>query len=164
MKFYQRLAYYLFGLLLGSIAVFFIFNKRGQDFSYMPNARTKKNITEKPLVYSVDALRQLDSGQLDTAFVNKTLKYGDVDFDRSKRPAYVKYVPIATTAYDTVQTWKFLKTPLPVKGADGKLKKTRPFPTSGSIYVIEGRDLQGQPKFLEIVNCDSLAIVAGVRK
>lgn len=84
MKFYQRLAYYLFGFLIGCILLFTIFDEREQTFDYLPNARTLKNIRSKKLVYGPEAQRFVASGAVDTATVNLTLKQGSVDFDKSK--------------------------------------------------------------------------------
>ena len=86
MSFYQRLAYYLVGVLIGGIAVFFILGKKKSQCSYMPNARILKNISTKPLQYDLEASRKLAEDWVDTVDIKNTLKYGDVDFDKSNTP------------------------------------------------------------------------------
>jgi hypothetical protein len=86
MKFTHRLAYYLFGLTLGGMLVVFIFNKRGQDFCYLPNCRALKNIREKGLVISKEANIALTTSGVTQDDVMKSLEYGDIDFSKSNKP------------------------------------------------------------------------------
>lgn len=87
MKLYQRFAYYLIGLLLGGIFVFYFLtakaSSRGVSFCYLPNCRVLKDIRSKPFYYSDEALQVLTEKNVDTADVKKTLTYGDVDFGLS---------------------------------------------------------------------------------
>jgi hypothetical protein len=83
MKFKHRLAYYLFGLMLGGFAVSFIFAKRGQSFCYLPNCRVLKNIRSKGLYLSDDAKKTFKEGWVNQNDVNMTLEHGTVDFDKS---------------------------------------------------------------------------------
>lgn len=87
MKFKFRLAYYLFGLMIGGFAVMFIFNRRGQDFCYLPNCRVLKNIRSKGLFISDDAKKTFTEGWVNQKDVEMTLQYGDVDFSKSNKPA-----------------------------------------------------------------------------
>lgn len=123
MKFYQRLAFYLFGVLIGSILLVTIFNKRGQDFDYMPNARTLKNIRSKNRIFTAEAQRQIDAGLIDTAGISQVLQHGEVDFEHSKKPV-----------------------------------------DSGKLYIVEGRNRKGETIFVEVINCDSTAVIRRVRK
>ncbi len=123
MKFYQRLAYYLAGFLIGCVLLVTIFNKRGQDFNYLPNARTLDNIRSKDRVYSAEAQKTLSEGWLDTAGVTAILRYGNVDFDKSK------------VAID-----------------------------SGKLYIIEGKNAKGQRVILDVLNCDSTAVIRSIRR
>lgn len=83
MKLYQRFAYYLVGLALGSFVVAVIFMGKKTQCSYFPNARVLNNIKSKPFEYSLEASRKLDEDWIDTLDIKNTLTYGDVDFDRS---------------------------------------------------------------------------------
>ncbi len=86
MKFYQRLAYYLCGFLIGMVALFMIMKGRNQDFNYMPNARVLSNLRNKPLSYSDQAKQQIANKVIDTAMIRQTMHYGDVDFSKSNIP------------------------------------------------------------------------------
>lgn len=90
MKLYQRFAYYLLGLLLGGIFVFYFLSakasSRGVTFCYLPNCRVLKDIRSKPFYYSDVATQKLTEKWVDTADVKKTLTYGDVDFELSNIP------------------------------------------------------------------------------
>ncbi len=90
MKFKFRLAYYLFGLLLG---VFFVVwflgakaEKRGVAFCYLPNCRVLQELRKKPLTISEEAQGILEEGWVDLNDVKLTLTYGDVDFSNSNKP------------------------------------------------------------------------------
>ena len=87
MKFYQRLAYYLFGLLIGGIFVFYFLGAkakaRGVSFCYLPNCRVLKDLRSKPFHYSEEASKVLSESWIDTIDIKNTLQYGDVDFKKS---------------------------------------------------------------------------------
>lgn len=90
MKFYQRLAYYLFGLLLGTMFLVFFFKGKTQgtdtEYCYLPNCRVLKDLRSKPFHYSEEATAQINQKIADTADIRKTLRYGDVDFSKSNVP------------------------------------------------------------------------------
>jgi hypothetical protein len=90
MKLYQRFAYYLLGLLLGGIFVFYFLtakaSSRGVSFCYLPNCRVLKDIRSKPFYYSDVATQKLSEKWVDTSDVRKTLTHGDVDFGLSNVP------------------------------------------------------------------------------
>lgn len=86
MKFKFRLAYFLFGLMLGTFVVLFIFKSRGQDFCYLPNCRVLKDIRAKKLVFSDGAKSTFNEGWVNQTDVENTFTYGDVDFSKSKTP------------------------------------------------------------------------------
>ncbi|UPQ79008.1 DUF4258 domain-containing protein [Flavobacterium azooxidireducens] len=87
MKFYQRLAFFLFGLLIGVIfLIYFLGAKaeaRGVTFCYLPNCRVLKDIRTKPFHYSEEASEVLAETWIDTVDIKNTLMHGDVDFDLS---------------------------------------------------------------------------------
>ncbi|GGD27900.1 DUF4258 domain-containing protein [Flavobacterium orientale] len=87
MKFYQRLAFFLFGLLLGVIfLVYFLGAKaesRGVTFCYLPNCRVLKDLRSKPFYYSEKASEILAEKWIDSVDVKNTLLHGDVVFSES---------------------------------------------------------------------------------
>lgn len=83
MKFYQRLAYYLFGFFVGMVFLFMILNGKDTSCSYFPNARVLKDLRSKPFYYSDSASKRLAEKWVDTADIRKTFLHGDIDFDKS---------------------------------------------------------------------------------
>lgn len=84
MKFSQRFAYFGFGLLIGSIFVYFFWNKKNASFDYLPNARVLKSIRSDVRLYSDDATASMKEIGLDTTDISAMLQYGDIDFKKSK--------------------------------------------------------------------------------
>lgn len=85
MKFSQRLAYYLLGLLIGSTIVFYFWGSKETDFCYLPNCRTLKDIRSKPLTMSPEAKNAMEN-VFTIDQLTQYLTNGDVDFDNSKKP------------------------------------------------------------------------------
>ena len=85
MKFTYRFAYYLIGLLMGLFVVAAIFSGKDTRCNYFPNARVLNDLRNKPFVYSDKASQILNEKWVDTADIKNTLKFGDVDFDKSKK-------------------------------------------------------------------------------
>mgnify|MGYP006985672575 CR=1 FL=1 len=90
MKFQFRLAYYLFGLLLGAVFVMWYLKSkatdRGVEFCYFPNCRVIKDIRSTPFktsaaVDSIFAKKITTMKAIDIAISN-----GDVDFSKSNIP------------------------------------------------------------------------------
>lgn len=86
MKLKHRIAYYIFGLTLGFFLVAFIFNKRGQDFCYLPNCRVLKDFKAKGLTISKEAQDKLDEKWVTMEDVKNCLENGNVDFSKSNKP------------------------------------------------------------------------------
>ena len=86
MKFTYRFAYYLIGLLMGLFVVAAIFSGKDTRCNYFPNARVLNDLRNKPFVYSDKASQILNEKWVDTADIKNTLKFGDVDFDKSNIP------------------------------------------------------------------------------
>ncbi len=89
MKFTYRLAYYAFGLLVGSLFLKMVLDftgKKGLDFCYLPNCRVLKNIRNKPFDYSPNAEQKINAKFIDTAEIKAILTNGDVDFSKSNKP------------------------------------------------------------------------------
>lgn len=108
MKFYQRFAYYLVGVVLGCFAVAMIFSGRDIRCNYFPNARVLNDIRNKPFVYDTEASRQLSEDWVDTLDIKNILNDGDVDFDKSNikqgsGKLYVIYGKTKTKKYLTLE-------------------------------------------------------------
>lgn len=87
MSFFYRFAYYMIGFVVGMGFLFFFFNAKDTRCNYMPNARVLNNLRSKPFHYSDSASFVLAQPWIDTVDIKNTLKYGDVDFDKSNLPA-----------------------------------------------------------------------------
>ncbi|MDM1368449.1 DUF4258 domain-containing protein [Myroides marinus] len=83
MKFSQRLAYYLFGLLIGSMFLFYFFGEKKTEFCYLPNCRVLKDLRSKPVTFSKTVETKFQEGWVTNDDVHKSLKYGDVNFSES---------------------------------------------------------------------------------
>ncbi|MGG5578213.1 DUF4258 domain-containing protein [Myroides sp. C15-4] len=83
MSFIQRLAYYLFGLLIGCMFLFYFFGEKKTEFCYLPNCRVLKDLRSKPVQYSADAETVFKEGWVVEEDIRKSLQYGKVDFDKS---------------------------------------------------------------------------------
>ncbi|NEW78142.1 MAG: DUF4258 domain-containing protein [Gelidibacter sp.] len=92
MTFKQRLPYFLVGLTLGIIAVFFVFDKKEATFDYGPNARVLKNISIKKRIFSEDVKTAILSNQIDMAQISKILKKGNADiWNKIKMDTCIQY-------------------------------------------------------------------------
>ncbi len=94
----KRLVYFGFGLVLGIIALNFIWDKKGTTFEYMPNARTLKVLREKPRFYSSSAVEQIKALSNDDV-LEFLLKEGKVDFN-SKQNTKEVYTSIPLTTFN----------------------------------------------------------------
>ena len=83
MKFYQRFAYYLVGLVIGCFFVAAVLSGKDTRCNYFPNARVLNDLRNKPFQYDIEASRRLSEDWVDTIDIKNTLTYGDVDFDKS---------------------------------------------------------------------------------
>jgi hypothetical protein len=83
MKFFQRFAYYLVGLVIGLFFVALVFSGKDTRCNYFPNARVLNDLRTKPFYYSEKASKVLAEPWIDTIDIKKSLEFGDVDFDKS---------------------------------------------------------------------------------
>ncbi len=83
MKFSQRLAYYLLGLLIGGIIVFYFFDAKDTQFCYLPNCRVLKDLRTKPITISDKAQISFNDSLINMNDIRMCLTHGDVDFDKS---------------------------------------------------------------------------------
>ncbi len=83
MKFAQRFAYYLVGLVIGLFFVAMVFSGKDTRCNYFPNSRVLNDLRNKPFYYSEKASKVLAEKWIDTIDIKNTLQFGDVDFDKS---------------------------------------------------------------------------------
>lgn len=83
MKFYQRFAYYLVGLFIGCFFVSMVFSGKDTRCNYFPNARVLNDLSTKPFNLSPEASKKIEEKWVTMNDIKNTLKYGDVDFDKS---------------------------------------------------------------------------------
>ncbi|MFT5963876.1 MAG: hypothetical protein ACI9L6_000596 [Flavobacterium sp.] len=84
MKFAQRFAYYLVGLVIGLFFVAIVFSGKDTRCNYFPNSRVLNDLRNKPFHYSEKASKVLAEKWIDTIDIKNTLQFGDVDFDKSE--------------------------------------------------------------------------------
>lgn len=83
MKFYQRFAYYLVGLVIGCFLVATVLSGKDTRCNYFPNARVLNDLRNKPFEYDSLARVALNNKWIDTLDIKNVLTHGDVDFDKS---------------------------------------------------------------------------------
>ncbi|TXD49180.1 DUF4258 domain-containing protein [Polaribacter sp. IC073] len=91
----KRIFYYLVGLSLGSIAVYFFWQKKNATFDYGMDSRTLKTIRIKKRLFSEDAKTAMRKFEIDTLKISTILTTGDVDFGKGsprERPCAKYYV------------------------------------------------------------------------
>ena len=84
MKFIHRFGYYIGGLLIGSVFVYFIWGKKKVQFDYLPNARVLKDIRTDVRLFSDKANESMLTIGLDSTDIADILQNGDVDFKKSE--------------------------------------------------------------------------------
>ena len=91
----KRIFYYLVGLSLGSIAVYFFWQKKNASFDYGPDARTLKTLRIRERLFSEQAKLSMQQHRIDTTMISNILYLGDVDFgksDQRKKPCGEYYI------------------------------------------------------------------------
>ena len=83
MKFIHRLGFYLGGFAIGLIFLAFFLGGKRASCDYGPQARVKKNITNKVFHYSDDVTKQLQLLKMDTTAFKIALRGGNVNFSKS---------------------------------------------------------------------------------
>lgn len=78
----KRIFYYLVGLSLGSIAVYFFWQKKNATFDYGMDSRTLKSIRIKKRLFSEEAKYAMKKFDIDTLKISTILVNGDVDFGK----------------------------------------------------------------------------------
>ncbi len=80
----KRIGYYLVGLSIGIVGVYFFWQKKDASFDYGMDARTLKTIRIKERIFSKDAKQIMMNTNIDTLKISRILYNGDVDFSKSK--------------------------------------------------------------------------------
>lgn len=80
----KRIGYYLVGLSIGSVAVYFFWQKKEASFDYGMDARTLKTIRIRERLYSEEAKKSMKEYNIDTLKISTILYTGDVDFGKGK--------------------------------------------------------------------------------
>jgi len=81
----KRIRYYLIGVILGTLVVYFMFGSRTDiGCDYFPNARVLKNLRTKPLVISDVADCQKSCLNLDSTDIKMLFAAGVVNFSESE--------------------------------------------------------------------------------
>ena len=80
----KRIGFYLLGVSIGSIAVFFFWNKKDATFDYGMDARTLKTIRIKKRLFSESAKEVMLKRNIDTTQISAILRNADVDFNKGK--------------------------------------------------------------------------------
>jgi len=78
----KRIGYYLVGLSLGSIGVYFFWQKKHATFDYGMDARTLKTIRIRKRIFSEEAKTAMLKFDIDTLKISTILYTGDVDFGK----------------------------------------------------------------------------------
>lgn len=80
----KRIGYFLVGVSISSIGVYFFWQKKNATFDYGMDARTLKTIRIKKRSFSDDAKKVMQNSEIDTLAISTILYTGDVDFGKSK--------------------------------------------------------------------------------
>ena len=80
----KRIGYFLIGVSLSSVGVYFFWQKKKATFDYGMDSRTLKSIRIKKRVFSDDAKLVMLNSDIDSTKISTILYTGDVDFSKSK--------------------------------------------------------------------------------
>ncbi|SDS04689.1 hypothetical protein SAMN05216503_1809 [Polaribacter sp. KT25b] len=84
MQLLKRIGYFLIGVSISSIGVYFFWQKKKATFDYGMDARTLKTIRIKKRLFSDDAKQVMLNSYIDSIKISTILLNGDVDFGKSK--------------------------------------------------------------------------------
>ena len=80
----KRIGYYLIGLSLGIVGVYFFWKQKNASFDYGMDARTLKTIRIRKRLFSDEATNEMLKNNIDTLKISRILSNGDVDFGKGK--------------------------------------------------------------------------------
>ncbi len=94
--FFKRLRFYMLGVALGLVFVYFIFGNRDIRCTYFPNSRVLNDLRQKELAFSPKAACQKECLQLDSLAIKQLFVAGTIDFGASqpRKKPYGNYVII----------------------------------------------------------------------
>lgn len=78
----KRVGFYLIGVSIGTIFVYFFWQKKQASFDYGMDARTLKTIRIKQRLFSNKAKTVMLKNNVDTLKISTILKHGDIDFSK----------------------------------------------------------------------------------
>lgn len=84
MQLLKRIGYFLIGVSISSIGVYFFWQKKKATFDYGMDSRTLKSIRIKKRFFSDDAKQVMLNSDIDSTKISTILNNGDVDFGKSK--------------------------------------------------------------------------------
>ncbi|WP_296637111.1 DUF4258 domain-containing protein [Polaribacter sp.] len=91
----KRIGYFLVGVSISSIGVYFFWQKKNTSFDYGMDARTLKTIRIRERIFSNEAKMVMNSSKIDSLKIERILNFGDVDFGKSqqrKKPCAEYYI------------------------------------------------------------------------
>jgi hypothetical protein len=80
----KRIGYFLVGVSISSVGVYFFWQKKNATFDYGMDARTLKTIRIKKRFFSDEAKKTMLNSNIDTLDISTILYTGDVNFSKSK--------------------------------------------------------------------------------
>jgi len=80
----KRIFYYLIGVFISAIGVYFFWQKKKATFDYGMDARTLKTIRIRKRFFSEDAKKSMLQFNIDTLKIATILNDGDVNFGQGK--------------------------------------------------------------------------------
>ena len=80
----QRIGYYLGGFSLGLIILAFFFKEKKTDFSYFPDARIRKSINSKKIIFSNSIQAAINNKDIDSISLSEILKKGNINLSKSQ--------------------------------------------------------------------------------
>lgn len=81
--FLRRLGFYLGGFAIGLVILSFFLSGKRTSCSYFPDARVKKNIASKTIIFTQGFKQQLLKKSYDSVAIMNVLANGDVNFSES---------------------------------------------------------------------------------
>ena len=78
----KRILYYLVGVAISSVRVYFFWQKKKATFDYGMDARTLKTIRIRTRLFTSTAINSMQKFGIDSLKISTILNNGDVDFGR----------------------------------------------------------------------------------
>ena len=90
MPFFNRFLFFMVGIIIGFILIFFSLQYRKDkiSFNYFPNSRVKNHFIKNDIMFSAKSLCKMNCFGLDTIMLNEYILHGNIDFKKSKIQGY----------------------------------------------------------------------------